>query len=219
MFDTLKKLVYEEEKTPAKAEAPAAAAAPAKIAYTPPTTSTGFPTGTGITSIAPGASEELYKRILGATDPAGYKEFNALTTQAEALEKVMPGDVQRPLRLKSALAFLASQGLTAENILSCFNNCIEALEREKSKFAQTIDNKTAERVTARENKVRSLGEQVGELQAQILSMQQEQMTLTTEAQEERRKIQQAEMNFSNAYARRHQELEYQRTEYTNILTK
>jgi hypothetical protein len=219
LTDRLKHMVVEDEPAPQNpapqaSATKAAAPSPAAPVFQPVMPSAAATTASASAFASPyGApavqvDENVYKRVLAKTD------FEATDTAA-VIHKYLDAMADLPLdantKFKTAIAQAKKlEGLTEERILATFDGLKVALQHEVEVFQQNADNFVKNEVTARQDKLAQIQQQIADLQAQ-------QTQLAQDFAEAQSKATNAQTQFNLAAQRRATEIDQQKAQFATML--
>jgi hypothetical protein len=186
IFESIKKLVIEEEPT----------APPAQGTNPPPAARPGFvPTGTGIPVYQ--APATIFPTAPAITfDPEKLKELRAkvhptsgplilFIQTLQGLQQFIPDEITR---FRAAAQTLSGQGVTVNQIIAELNAVMSRIEENRTAAETAKNRKFDTEVTARENRVAEIGKTIEAKQAEIAALMQERDQVFGEAQVAKAKI-------------------------------
>jgi hypothetical protein len=177
-----------------------AGAGTASTAYAPPSPSPFTVPGSGT------LDEAVYERVKQKTD------FDQ-TDVGRAVHKYYDDQPD-----KRALALAAKlDGLTADRILGAFDGLKTTLQQEGDRFAKTCDTQTRNEVTARQQQLQQINDQIAKLTQQIGDLQTQHTQVSGELGEAQSKVSNAQTQFQLAASRRGQEIDQQKAQFAALL--
>ena len=159
----------------------------------------------GVSTVDP--NNDAYQRLLAKTD---FKTSKASVVIEGCLALLANVPMDDRLKFKAAVAQAGAQGITADVILSTFDQLRQALQDEGEKFAKFIQSQLDKEVTGRQNQIQQLTAQAQQIQAQINQLNEDSFAA-------QQKIQGAQHTFDTAFTARSAELDNEKATKANLL--
>jgi hypothetical protein len=200
MFEGIKNLFVEVEKTPDKSEE--ITKNEIKKRLTP------IPAAPSIPPIGMSASvnEDMAKVLNEAIETAKTQGFDYLKFR-NSLVALAAVPMPEPQKFQTVFATAQTMGLTKETLLSSVDFFQQILDKKKAEFLESEQSIVAQEVTSRENtkaqkeqEIADLQEKIRQAQTTIAEKQQENLTLTSEINEQNLRIQQTAAAFEATFA-------------------
>jgi outer membrane murein-binding lipoprotein Lpp len=160
----------------------------------------------GVSTVDP--NNDAYQRLLAKTD---FKTSKASVVIEGCLALLANIPMDDRLKFKAAVAQAGAQGITADVILSTFDQLKQALQDEGEKFAKFIQSQLDKEVTGRQNQIQQLTAQAQQIQAQINQLNEDSFAA-------QQKIQGAQHTFDTAFTARSAELDNEKATKANLLS-
>jgi hypothetical protein len=183
--------------------------------------------GTGATGAAtapspfsvPGSvvlDEAVYQRVFQKTDFDQTDVGKAMHRYYDALPDVLDTNT----KFKTALAQAAKlDGITSDKVLAAFDGLKTALQQESDRFSKVCDTQVKNEVTSRQQRLQQISDQIAQLTQQIADLQMQHTKGSGELGEAQSRVTNAQNQFTLAAARRSNEIDQQKAQFTALLQR
>ncbi len=164
MFDKIKGLFIEEDKSAPKKEAP-------KVQTDTPTPVDNTPVDLDSIDVSNAKTDSKFVDVLMKAIEANNLDGFDYLEYKQSLQSLSKMDMDESTQYQSAFAMAKTMGATPTKLVSSANHYLKVLNKERSKFNQALQNQKQKQITGKENEIKQLEQGIKDKKAQIEKLQ------------------------------------------------